>query len=221
MLPNQAVPSKSHSNKRFSIFIKYFVRSLLQKKIRFKIFRIYYYSRNKKESIDKTRDPNNNVDTDIPEADQNFLTENQKWVLDRFRIFFIEKKNARIVRICTYHPPFFYVPFRPNFDVIQAQVLKNNKIMEIFSFSFAIKRQRSGDKWVSRRRRRLVIWSRVTLGIRVWLPLMSIVDSHTWALPLHVYSSHATTYNTYTSTNIALDVSLEIPRSRPGQIWRE
>jgi hypothetical protein len=42
--------------------------------------------------------------------------------------------------------------------------------------------------------------------------------SHTWALPLHVYSSHATTYKNYRSTNIASDISLESPRSRPGQI---
>jgi hypothetical protein len=90
--------------------------------------------------------------------------------------------------------------------------------MEFFSFSFAIKRQRSGDRWVSRIRRRLVIWSRVILGIRVQLPLMSIVTPTTWALPLHVYSSHATTYNTYKSTNIVSDISLESPRSRPGQI---
>jgi hypothetical protein len=47
-----------------------------------------------------------------------------------------------------FQPHLFYVPFRPNFDVIQAQVFLKYKIMEILSFSFAIKRQCSGDRWV-------------------------------------------------------------------------
>ena len=47
-----------------------------------------------------------------------------------------------------FQPHLFYVPFRPNFDVIQAQVFKKYKIMEFLSFSFAIKRQCSGDRWV-------------------------------------------------------------------------
>jgi hypothetical protein len=56
--------------------------------------------------------------------------------------------QAYLFFTCLSAPPFFYVPFRPNFDVIQAQVFLKYKIMEILSFSFAIKRQCSGDRWV-------------------------------------------------------------------------
>ncbi len=78
-------------------------------------------------------------------------------------------------------PPFFYVPFRPNFDVIQAQV-----------FFYKIIKKKLG------------------------YPRSTPPGEHScsWALPLHVYSSHATTYNTYRSTNIALNISLESPRGR-------
>ena len=44
---------------------------------------------------DRTRDPNNNVGTNITEADPNHIIENKKSVVDRWRTFFIEKKNAK------------------------------------------------------------------------------------------------------------------------------
>jgi hypothetical protein len=62
--------------------------------------------------------------------------------------------QAYIFFTCLSGPPFFYLTFRPNFDAIQAQVFFKFLIMEILSFSFAIKRQCSGDRWVSRIRRR-------------------------------------------------------------------
>jgi hypothetical protein len=47
-----------------------------------------------------------------------------------------DKIQAQSFRPATFRPTFFYVPFRPNFNVIQAQVFFY-KIMEIFSFSFS------------------------------------------------------------------------------------
>ncbi len=79
--------------------------------------------------------------------------------------------------------------------------------MEIFSFSFAIKRQCSGDRWVSRIRHRLVIGGE-HFEYPSSTPLVSIV-APTPGHYHYTYTVHTLLHTTLTDPQTYLRIALE------------